>query len=89
MDTCDPGDIMGELLLENGKYFSGIWTKMVQNIAKYGIFTTKIGIPRDSITFYGFLCIYPLDIWYMELLRGGPAWSSIFLAHKNSKNCSK
>ena len=51
----DPGDIMGELLLESCKYLSGIWTKMVQNKAKYGRFTTKIGITRDYITFFGFL----------------------------------
>ena len=51
----DPGDIMGELLLESCKYFYGILTKMVQNKAKYGQFTTTIGITRDHITFFGFL----------------------------------
>ena len=85
----DPGDIMGELLLESCKYFSGIWTKMVQNKAKYGQCTTKIGITRDYITFFGFLCIYPLDVWYIQLLMCGAAWCGVFLMLKHYKNCPK
>ena len=51
----DLGDIMGELLLDNCKYMYVIWTKTVQNLANYGLNTTKIENPRDSITCFGFL----------------------------------